>query len=419
MSEQSEGRERRRWRWKASLVVASVFALAALVAACGDDDDGGDGGGSGETAETVKVGVIVPQTGPFAASGNGALSGAEAGAAYLNAGNSESGVEFQLIDADDKGDPSKAATEAAKMASEGVIAFLASTTPGSAQALQTVANRDGILTLSPGIQGIETEMTPDGKYPWVFGTGPAPDQLGQLQPEYAAELGEKKIGEIYVDDPVGQDFHDSAGAVADELGLEIVSEPFAATQRDVSAQLGNIRDAGVDTLLVWAYGTYLVNVSSSLVKMGWEPRILTVLGSTDPAVRGLLEQSAPDLLEEMLGGPFARTYMSEKEGEPASGELAREYPKYVEKATGEKPTDFTGIYLFDAMIALDKGIAEADSTDPEAIREALSSTPVEISQGTTPWPDDRTRAVPSSELWLLYATSDLSDGAAVAAPSPK
>lgn len=417
----------RGWRVPLALLMALVLALGT--AACGDDEGSAGsagaattGSGSGDSAvagQTVKVGYIGPQTGPLAASGVGGLNGAKAGVEYLNNGGGVAGVKYELSVRDDKGDPTAAAAAARELAGEGVKMIMPNATTGSGLAVQPVVNQSKMLFISANNLDIAAEMKPDGKYPWTFGTGPGFVQFAEKQIEYAKNvLGAKKLGQIYSADPGGKFFVASAEPAAKAAGIELISQSFAPTQADVTAQLTKIKDAGADALAVWTYGTPLVNVAQSLSKMGWSPPIVTVLGSADPAVKDLLERQSPDALAHMVGGPIARNFTVDQDGAPPKSELGKAYVESMKSVTGEQQlngNDLVGVYMFDALIALDRGIKAADSVDTSAIAEAFSKAPIEISQGMTAWPTDRATGVSSDDIGLMKTDSDFSNGTGLAA----
>ena len=69
-----------------------------------------------------------------------------------------------------------------------------------------------------------------------------------------------------------------------------------------------------------------------------------------------------------------------------------------------------------AVVALDRGIKGAGSTEPEAIAKYFSTTPIEIAQGKTVWPEERGGAVGNSEIGLMKANSDFKNGTGLAVP---
>lgn len=415
-------------RGRKSLWAILVLALVALVAAgCGGSSNessssttassGSGGGDKPLSGQTVKVGAVAPLSGPLAASGSGSLAGTKAAIKYLNEGGSVSGAKFELITRDDQGDPTKSAAAARDLASKGIKAILPIATPGDNLAMQPIVNQAKIIDLGPAIQGLQDGVGPDGKYPWVFDTGPSPTQYTEKQIDYVANtLKVKKLGEIYSADPVGKDFHNGAAQHAKQFGITIDSQSFAPTQQDVTAQLQRLKSGGAQALAIWTYGTPLVSVAQSLSKMGWSPPIVTVLGATDPAVLGLLKKQAPGVLKKMVSGPLATAYISDQPGAAPSNELAKKWAEYTPKVTGRKlnGNDYVGIYMWDALIALDQGMKAAGSSDPAKVQSVFNQQPIQISQGKTSWPQNPAEGVSSADLGIFQTGSDLSSGTGLA-----
>jgi branched-chain amino acid transport system substrate-binding protein len=412
-----------------------AVTLAVTVAACGSSGGGSStaaatasgagtssSGGGSLQGKTVNVGAVVPLTGPISASGKGCLAGAKAAVQYLNSQGSQSGAKLKLDVRDDAGDSTKAVAATRQLASAGIVAILNCATPGANLALQPVVNQAQILDLGPAVQGLESGVGPNGKYPWVFGTGPSNPQLTALQMQYAKrDLGAKKIAEIYSSDPVGMNQHTGAVQFAKHNGIDLVSQSFSPQQTDVTAQLSKLKASGAKTLAIWTYGTPLVTVATDLAKLNWDPQVITVLGATDPAVLSTLKQRAPKVLKGMVSGPLAKTFISDKKQAPPSSELGKKWATYTQKVNHRalNGNDYVGVYLFDAVIALDRGMAKADSTDPAAIRKVFNSQPIQISQGTTDWPTSPAMAVTNNQLGVFLTGSDLTDGTGTAPPKAR
>jgi branched-chain amino acid transport system substrate-binding protein len=370
----------------------------------------------------VKVAYIGPLTGALAASGRGGLNGAKAGIAYLNNGGGEAGVKYDLTVGDDGGDPAKTAAIVRQLAGQGVTMVMPTATPGADVATQPFVTQAHMLYVSPATAGLAGGMTATGKFPWAFGSGPSLAQFSLKQVQYAANvLHVKNLGEIYSADPGGKEFATSAGVYAKQLGITTVSQSFPPTEQDVTAQLTKLKNDGAQALAIWTYGTPLVTVAEDLSKLGWHPPIVTDLGSADPAVVGLLKKVAPDVLTNMAGGPMASTYITQTRGALPTTALGKAFVQNMRKLLGRplNGNDLVGVYSFDALIALDRGIKLAGAIDTTKIAHVFSTQPIQISQGTTPWPTDRGGGVPSSQLGLLQSNSNFSNGTGLAPQATK
>ena len=86
---------------------ASKTTLAAIVLAAGVT--------TAAAQESIKVGVIQPLTGAFAASGNYVANGAKIGADEINAKGGVLGKKLELVIEDNKSNPTEAAAVAEKL----------------------------------------------------------------------------------------------------------------------------------------------------------------------------------------------------------------------------------------------------------------------------------------------------------------
>jgi branched-chain amino acid transport system substrate-binding protein len=178
----------------------------------------------------IKIGLLVPLTGPLSANGKEMANGITL---YLEEQNHQlSGREAKLIVEDTEGKPPIALNKARALAeSHGVHVLVGPLATAEAYALVSYIERQKIPTLSPTVAG--EDLTQRRRSPYVVRTGWSAGQPGHPFGKYAHEtMKYKKIAMI------GQDWafgHESCGAFQrtfEEAGGQVVQKlwpPFGTT----------------------------------------------------------------------------------------------------------------------------------------------------------------------------------------------
>src|SRR5690348_3983977 len=104
-------------RVKISIALATAFLLAACANNAGSSSSGSSAdNGSGP----IKIGVIVPLTGPSGPNGKDVLDAITTEADLINKAGGVSGRALQVVSEDDKSDPATGVSAANKLVNEGV-----------------------------------------------------------------------------------------------------------------------------------------------------------------------------------------------------------------------------------------------------------------------------------------------------------
>lgn len=384
-----------------ALAVAALLASTAL-AACGSGSDssgsgsGTDSGGSGAATGgatsapttdnaadsgpegTYTLAFVGALSGPGAASGRVAADGLKAGVEYLNSLGTK--VKYEYEERDSKGDPSTGANLARELAQSGVGSIYTSST--EIAAIQPVLNQFKVIGAdSGGVTGLLPKLGVNKEYPWTFSTSTATGSLSIVPLLRFAESasGGAKVGQLADNGPygTGQIAATEALAEAQFPDMEIVTEEFPATATSVTAQLGKLKDQGVNSIIVWTYGAPLIMVLQSLDRMGWYPYLATSLGVGDPSI----VEATPEGLKGKIAGGGIASGQVEGSGKPA-GELTPKFFELYSKIKGS--TDFNALdtvasYTFDWAVAVHAAIQATGSLDNTEIRDWLISG--EVIQG--------------------------------------
>ncbi len=253
----------------------AALAAAAWVSALGTPHEA-----AAQTASPIVLGVIQPFTGPAAQWGEDSMNSLNL--VMKQKGDSVDGHPFKFVQLDDQCTPSKAVDAANRMLGE-VVAFLGPDCSGDMAAAQMIMQKAKIPHLCPCFLATLTQRNDD----YFFRS--APSDLGMMQVllEYIKSQGVKKLALAYDTSGFAAGEADAIRATLTKVGL---AEPalvlsFDVSTTDFSGQIGRIKAANVDALLVASYP----HIGGLLIKQARET------GLTLPIFGGAIVE--PELLK--------------------------------------------------------------------------------------------------------------------------
>src|SRR6266566_3950543 len=289
---------RREMKQFAGTATLAAVALAAGVAAAA-------------AQESIKVGVIQPLTGAFAASGNYVASGAKIAADEINAKGGVLGKKLELVIEDNKSNP----TEAAAVAEKLIVRDKVPVIMGAWGSGFTLAIMPKLMEYKVPML-VETssagKITTSGN-PYIFRISP-PSSVEAVA--FAKIVDKLKIGKadfLVVNNDWGRGAAEDFGKMFKEHNIQVgLVETMDPPAQDMSAQLAKIKASDADTLIT-----------------PWNPNV-----SADPAM--------------------AKAFIAEwnKRGYPFAG-LTESFRGY------------------DGIRTIAAAITKAGKAEPEAIRAAL------------------------------------------------
>src|SRR3989449_11130932 len=220
---------------------ASTTTLAAIVLAAGVT--------TAAAQESIKVGVIQPLTGAFAASGNYVANGAKIAADEINAKGGVLGKKIELVIEDNKSNPTEAAAVAEKLIVRDKVPVLM----GAWGSSFTLAVMPKLMEYKVPML-VETsssgKITTSGN-PYIFRISPPSSVEAIAFSPTVDKLGIKKVDFLVVNNDWGRGAADDFGKMFKSKGIEVgLVETMDQAMQDMSAQLAKIKGSDADTLIV-------------------------------------------------------------------------------------------------------------------------------------------------------------------------
>jgi len=349
-----------------------------------------------QAQQEVKIGVLYPLTGPAASSGaemknalelaadiinNGAKG--VAGLPFANGGGLPNlkGAKIKLVFADHQGNPQTGATEAERLISQEKVAALVGAYNSNVTATASqVAERYQVPFLNP--ESSSASLTQRG-FKWFFRTTPHDDLFVHNFFDFLKELEAKKkvkVGAIatFNENTLwGNETTKLEAKLAPDFGYAIVKQlTYPAKSTQLTSEVQTLKAASPSLVMQSSYlGDALLSMKT-YKELGFAPDMILAnnAGFTDTEFIKTLGKDAEYVItREVWALDLANR-------NPLIKEVNALYnSRYKANFTGNSSRTFTGL-----MVIAD-AINRAKSTEPEAVRKALTETNLPADALIMPW----------------------------------
>jgi len=300
-------------------------------------------------AETVRIGVTVPTTGPAAILGLGAKNAIsmfpEAIGKYK--------LEVELLD--DASDTTAAVTNARKFIAKNVDLIVgSSTSPQSLAMIEPAAESETPMIALGASSRIVEPM--DAKRKWVFKTAANDSLMASAVVKHMADSGAKTAAFIGYADGYGESWLNEFNKFAEIRKLKVVAvERFSPRDTAVTAQVIKVLAANPDAVLIAGSGTPAALPHLVLKERGYKGRIYQTHGAATAdflriggtGVEGGYAPVGPNLVWEQLPKDY-----------PTRAASADFVPRYEAKFGKASRSNFAA-QAYDVLLLLQQALPEA------------------------------------------------------------
>ncbi|MYE90726.1 ABC transporter substrate-binding protein [Candidatus Poribacteria bacterium] len=308
----------------------------------------------------IAIGVVHPITGRLGLDNPPLGQGFELAVTEINS-SQLSDVKIKLIVEDGQSTPEGAVEAFNKLIhQDGVSAILGPATSMQAQAVFPIAQQNGVVAISPTSAARGLSAIGDS----IFRIAPTTDVLIPSGIRITQEkLGYKKVATIY--DEADLFSTDSEAVVKEALaanGIEILTtETFQTGETDFSAQLTRIKDSSPDAIFISAP---VIETPEILV----QGRQLGIPTDVPFLITFTLASSQIEPAGDAAEGAITFTSWVSTADTPGNQAFVQNY----RAAYGAEP-DVWAAQSYATVYILAKAISDAQSADPNAIRDALAN----------------------------------------------
>lgn len=318
---------------------------------------------------TIKIGLNVELTGSIPVVGESSKNAAELAVKEINdAGGLDVGgmkytIELLVEDNEDKAE--SAAAVAQKLATSGVVAMIGPNASRNAIPASVVAESSQMPMISPWSTNPKTTLVGDTTEPkkYVFRAAFIDDFQGVVAAKFAKDELKTAAPAVLYD--VSSEYNKGIAEVyrkaLEDSGVQVVAfETYTEGDKDFSAQLTKIKDAGADSLFLPNYYSEVPLQVQQAHKAGFTGAIL---GSDS---WGNLE------LMTLCGAECEGYYFTTHYAPDIATPKAQAFITAYESAYSKTPDDVAAL-TYDSFGLLFQAIQAAGSIERQAVRDALAS----------------------------------------------
>ena len=330
-----------------AVLIATAVAWAGVLAVAGP----------AWAAETIKIGMSAPITGPGAFSGQLQSNGAKLAVEDVNKAGGVLGRPIELVVEDDQTTNPGAVLAFSKLAGDKDIpAFL-----GPIRSTQVHAMAPDVLkTGKPVMIGGTDPVLTHSDNPWLFRFRPNDTYSARVIADFGTNtLGKKKWAIVHSTDAFGTSGMKYLATALKALGIEpVLIQGYTNNSQDFTPVALAIRQSGADVM--GSYMTFEADVGILAKQMRQLGVNVAWIGSPSNATTNALKLGGP-----ALNGTYAVADFN-RDSSPAAKDFASKY-----EAAYKVAPDIFASWAYDAIRVLAIAVNQAKSVEPDKVRAAI------------------------------------------------
>ena len=331
---------------KATKQISKLFAAMVLAGVAGHSF----------AADTIKIGIAGPKTGPVTQYGDMQFMGAKQAIADINA---KGGVDGKLLEAkeyDDACDPKQAVAVANKVVNDGVKFVVGHLCSSSTQPASDIYEDEGVIMITPA--ATSPDITSRG-YKLVFRTIGLDSAQGPAAGNYIADhVKPKVVAVIHDKQQYGEGIATAVKQTLEKKGVKVaLFEGINAGDKDFGSLIQKLKQANVDFVYYGGYHPELGLILRQAKEKGVNAKFMGPEGVGNDSISQIAQNASEGLLV---------TLPKSFDTDPANKAIVEEFVKNKQ--------DPTGPFVFPAYSAVEViagGIAAAKSEDTAKVAAAI------------------------------------------------
>src|SRR5437764_9372905 len=260
---------------------------------------------TGATDAEIKIGNIMPYSGP--ASAYGVIGKTEA--AYFTKINAEGGIKgrkINFITYDDGYSPPKAVEQARKLveSDEVLLVFNPLGTPSNS-AIQKYLNSKKVPQLFVATGA--TKWNDPKHFPWTMGWQPSYQSEARIYAKYLLkEKPDAKIAIFYQNDDYGKDYlkglKDGLGAKA--ATMIIAEESYETSEPTIDSHIVKLKSSGADVFVNIATPKFAAQAIKKVAEIGWKP--VHFLNNVSASIGSVIQPAGFDNAQGIISSAYLK-----------------------------------------------------------------------------------------------------------------
>ena len=331
---------------KATKQISKLFAAMVLAGVAGHSF----------AADTIKIGIAGPKTGPVTQYGDMQFVGAKQAIKDINAKGGVDGKMLEAKEYDDACDPKQAVAVANKVVNDGVKFVIGHLCSSSTQPASDIYEDEGVIMITPA--ATSPDITARG-YKLVFRTIGLDSAQGPAAGNYIADHVKPKVVAVLHDkQQYGEGIATAVKQTLEKKGTKVaVFEGLNAGDKDFSSIIQKLKQANVDFVYYGGYHPELGLILRQAQEKGLKAKFMGPEGVGNDSISQIAQGASEGLLVTL-----PKSFDSEPENKAIVDAI---------KADGKDPS---GPFVFPAYSAVELiagGINAAKSEDPAKVAAAI------------------------------------------------
>jgi branched-chain amino acid transport system substrate-binding protein len=287
------------------LRLAAVSAAVAILAAASSGALAQKKYDVGATDTEIKIGNIMPYSGP--ASAYGVIGRTEA--AYFKKINDAGGIDgrkINFISYDDAYSPPKTVEQARKLVeSDEVLLIFNSlgTPPNSAIHKYMNSKKVPQLFVATGA----TKWNDPKEFPWTMGWQPSYQSETQIYAKYILkQMPNAKIAVLYQNDDYGKDYlkglKDGLGAKA--ASMIVAEESYETTEPTIDSHIVTLKSSGADVFVNITTPKFAAQAIKKIAEVEWKP--LHFLNNVSASIGSVIKPAGMENAQDIISSAFLK-----------------------------------------------------------------------------------------------------------------
>jgi branched-chain amino acid transport system substrate-binding protein len=310
-----------------------------------------------QTPASIKLGLIIGQSGPFSVAGAEQKRGFDIAMAHL--GGKLGGIPVEVVQADSKGNPGATVQELSRLIERDHVNLVTGLT-ASNEIIAAIKPITDAKVIFVGMNGGPAQIAGAGCSPYYFN---ASFQNAQITNGIGAYMSQHGVHRLYL---IGMDYeagHEHTDAARKGFTGELVAQSYTPlNQLDFAADIAKIRASGADGVFAFYPGGPGIAFVRQWAQAGLSGKIplYSNIALSEPTVFQAQGKSA-------LGIVVSGNYASILDN-PQNARFVQDFRSKF----GRDPASFAGL-AYDTMMLIDAAVREAGPRvqDPAALRAAL------------------------------------------------
>jgi branched-chain amino acid transport system substrate-binding protein len=287
------------------LRLGALSAVLALLAATGGQALAQKKYDIGATDTEIKIGNIMPYSGP--ASAYGVIGKTEA--AYFNKINAEGGIngrKINFISYDDAYTPPKTVEQARKLVESDEVLFIFNslgTPPNSA--IQKYMNQKKVPQLFVATGA--TKWNDPKEFPWTMGWQPNYQSESIIYAKYILKhRPDARIAVLYQNDDYGKDylkgFKDGLGARASSM--IVMEESYEVSEPTIDSHIVKLKSTGADVFFNITTPKFAAQAIKKNTEIGWQP--LHFLNNVSSSIGSVIKPAGFENAQDIISSNYLK-----------------------------------------------------------------------------------------------------------------